>query len=123
MKRLDYLLWLVAEEAVEVAQRASKAARFGLEEVQPGQEQNNALRMFGELADLLTAFDMLTEESAVMRQANLDAGKVVVETRKAKRAKTEKFMLYSITDPALNDCNIFSFLTSKHVWMQQTAGS
>jgi len=27
------------------------------------------------------------------------------------------------TDPALNDCNIFSFLTSKHVWMQQTAGS
>jgi hypothetical protein len=52
--------------------------------------------MFGELADLLTAFDMLTEESAVMRQANLDAGKVVVETRKAKRAKIEKFMLYSI---------------------------
>jgi hypothetical protein len=79
-----------------VAQRASKAARFGLEEVQPGQEQNNALRMSGELADLLTAFDMLTEENAVMRQANLDAGKVVVETRKAKRAKIEKFMLYSI---------------------------
>ena len=95
MKRLDYLLWLVAEEAVEVAQRASKAARFGLEEVQPGQEQNNSLRILGELADLLTAFDMLIEESAVMGRANLDACKVLVEMRNAKRAKIEKFLLLS----------------------------
>jgi len=95
MTREDHLLVIIAEECNEVAQRATKALRFGLEEVQPGQEQNNSLRILGELADLLTAFDMLIEESAVMGRANLDACKVLVEMRNAKRAKIEKFLLLS----------------------------
>jgi hypothetical protein len=33
MKRLEYLLWSVAEEAVEVAQRASKACTSLLSEL------------------------------------------------------------------------------------------
>jgi len=48
----QYLLMKLAEECAEVAQRALKAAQFGLDEVQKGQDLNNAERIYGELNDL-----------------------------------------------------------------------
>lgn len=46
-------LWLLAEELAEAAQRASKMARFGRNEVQPGQKLVNHERLRLELLDVL----------------------------------------------------------------------
>jgi NTP pyrophosphatase (non-canonical NTP hydrolase) len=78
----------VAEEAVEVAQRATKALRFGTEEVQPGQALSNLQRMRGELCDLLAAFEMVYDEAGHQFGIDLDA-------IAAKKAKVEKFLAYS----------------------------
>lgn len=90
MTRTDHLLWILAEECAEVAQRASKAARFGLQEIQPGQEFTNAQRILHEYADLLTAVQMLEIEGALYvspEDINL--------RMEAKQAKVEKFLKYS----------------------------
>jgi hypothetical protein len=58
MTRTEHLLCIVAEECSEVAQRASKALRFGMNEVQPGQAKNNMDRMIQEFADLTAAMRM-----------------------------------------------------------------
>lgn len=63
MKRIEHLLFIIAEECAEVAQRASKAARFGLDEVQPGQDHDNMLRLWLEFNDLYAAMQMLHDET------------------------------------------------------------
>ena len=55
----QYLLTCLAEECNEVAQRAIKAARFGLFETQPGHTQDNKFRLEEELGDLLGVMAML----------------------------------------------------------------
>ncbi len=82
MKREEYLLVVLAEECAEVAQRAAKAVRFGLAEVQPGQEDNNARRIERELGDLLAVVELL----------NLQ---VWEEDKAAKRVKLNEYMKYS----------------------------
>lgn len=62
MNRTEHLLTILAEECVEVAQRASKALRFGLDEAQPGQPYTNAERIMIEFDDLLAAQSMLQDE-------------------------------------------------------------
>ena len=52
----QYHLNKIAEEAVEVAQRALKAQQFGLGEVQPGQDFDNLERLMDEFHDLFTTF-------------------------------------------------------------------
>lgn len=59
MSDTEHLLGILAEECAEVAIRASKAQRFGLGEVQPGQRLTNCERITYELNDLLAAADML----------------------------------------------------------------
>jgi len=90
VKRLDHLLWIAGEEGCEVAQRASKAARFGMDEIQPGQALTNYQRIWQEFADLYAAMMMLSEEHA--------DGVIIEdfwEMVEAKKAKVEKFLLYS----------------------------
>jgi len=48
------------EECAEVSQRCSKALRFGLGEIQTGQELNNAQRIEAEFADLMAVHEMMT---------------------------------------------------------------
>ena len=48
------LLITLGEECNEVAVRISKALRFGLDEVQPGQGLTNVARISGELRDVVT---------------------------------------------------------------------
>lgn len=62
MNRKEHLLSIVAEECGEVAQRATKAMRFGLKEIQPGHTQTNAVRLMGEFADLIGVIEMLQAE-------------------------------------------------------------
>lgn len=87
MTRIEHLLWIIAEECAEVAQRASKAARFTLEECQPGQDMNNEQRLWQEFNDLMAVMDMLAHErehyGASMWQQD------------EKKKKVEHFLKYS----------------------------
>jgi NTP pyrophosphatase (non-canonical NTP hydrolase) len=97
MNRMEHLLSIVAEEAVEVAQRATKALRFGVHEAQPGQELSNLQRMRGELCDLLAAFEMVYDEAGhQFGQLGHHARELVdLDAIAAKKAKVEKFLAYS----------------------------
>ena len=88
MTRTEHLLWILAEECAEVAQRASKAARFGLAEVQPEQDLNNADRLRDELTDLLAVAEMLNDDELIGCY-DYATGK------RQKREKVEKFLRYS----------------------------
>ncbi|WP_172373286.1 hypothetical protein [Mesorhizobium sp. NZP2234] len=89
MTRREHLLSCLAEEGAEIGHRVSKALRFGLGEVQPGQSLTNAERIAEECVDLQAVFDMLAAEGIfpLMTAAELDAGK------EAKRLRVEKYML------------------------------
>lgn len=82
MTRTDHLLTILAEECAEVAQRASKALRFGLGEIQPGQALTNLERIEEELGDLI----------AVARMLGLAPSE---RTLADKPAKVERFLDYS----------------------------
>ncbi len=88
MTRQEHLISIAAEEAVEVAQRATKALRFGLYEVQPGQEKSNLIRMMEEYCELAAAISMLL---AGRVGAVVDFDKLVA----LKTEKVEKFLRYS----------------------------
>jgi NTP pyrophosphatase (non-canonical NTP hydrolase) len=86
MNREEHLLSCLAEECAEVAQRVSKALRFGLREVQPGQDLNNRERIELELGDLIAVVGFLVREGTIEPpEADYDG----------KRAKIERFMAIS----------------------------
>lgn len=82
MKRQEHLLIILAEECAEVAQRASKALRFGLNEIEPGQLLTNHQRLCEEMSDLWAAADMLKLEG--------DRERAI-----AKKHKVEEFLVRS----------------------------
>jgi len=55
----QWLLLKVAEECMEVAHRAAKAAQFGLTEIQLGHDTNNITRLLSEITDFMIIFSML----------------------------------------------------------------
>ncbi len=83
MKIHEYLLVSLAEECAEVAQRATKALRFGLLEKQPGQTLDNAIRLVDELDDLALIVDLLRSAGAIPSSSS---------DLEAKRAKIFKYM-------------------------------
>ena len=90
MNRQEHLLSIVAEECVEVAQRVSKALRFGIEEVQPGQDLTNRERILYEFADLCGAMELAGDGAKIED--------IIVHLRPlidAKKEKVEKFLRYS----------------------------
>lgn len=97
MTRVELLLTILAEECNEVAQRASKAIRFGLDEVQEGQELNNAERIIYEFNDFLATFQILQTEGYLpyngVSQPAIDA----------KKLKIEKWLKYSADQGVLTE--------------------
>jgi NTP pyrophosphatase (non-canonical NTP hydrolase) len=87
MNTTEYLLSCLIEECAEVIQRATKAQRFGLREVQPEQELTNEQRLAAELDDLLGTLGLLAKEGIRLSSSN--------ERVRAKILKVEKFMDYS----------------------------
>lgn len=59
MTKEQALLSILSEECAECAQRAIKAVRFGMEEVQEGHSLNNFDRIVLELADVVAVAEML----------------------------------------------------------------
>jgi len=86
------LLTILIEECAEVQQRATKALRFGLNEVQEGQTLNNIERMSEEIGDLETTINYLGNYSLIDRQALKDGA--MHKTRKV----FTKLIFYYITD-------------------------
>lgn len=91
MNRTEHLLFIAAEECAEVAQRLSKAARFGLTEIQPGQPLTNAERIVEEWTDLVGVMEMLVEQGAI----EVPTVKMIT-AREIKKTKVEKFLAYSV---------------------------
>ena len=92
MTRNEHLLVILAEECNEVAQRVTKALRFGLTEKEPGQEASNEHRICEELADLFTMVDMLEDSGALTK---LDGFSFYYEKTRGKREKVERYLAYS----------------------------
>jgi hypothetical protein len=89
LTRQEYLLICLGEECDEVGQRVTKALRFGLSEVQPGQPLNNGDRILEEVHDLLSVLAILQREGV------LPSPPLFPDTIAAKLAKIEKFMAIS----------------------------
>lgn len=79
------LLTILAEECCEVGQRVSKALRFGLAEVQPGQPLTNIERLSEEVGDLLGVIDRLYDRN-LLRSGFVGSAKI------KKRAKLHKYL-------------------------------
>ncbi len=88
MNRTELLLIQLAEECVETAQRASKALRFGLSEVQEGQELDNAQRIVYEFNDIVAIMEILQQERLVDKVIDIEA----IEK---KKLKIEQWLEYS----------------------------
>ena len=87
MNVTEYLLSCLIEECAEVIQRATKAQRFGLHEIQPEQELTNEQRLAAELDDLLGTLSLLARSGVRLSSSG--------ERVRAKVLKVEKFMDYS----------------------------
>jgi hypothetical protein len=91
MNREEMLRVIAMEECNEIAQRISKAIRFGLQQIQPGQEKTNERRVKDEFNDLVAMLRMLDLfELDEARQAE-------------KRNKVEKYLKFSIVCGTMDD--------------------
>ncbi len=95
MTETEHLLSILGEEGVEVAQRTSKANRFGLDEIQPGQEFDNADRIMHEYAEMTAVYEMLELRGLL---PTVDPSLVM-----AKKAKVISFLEYSRKCGTLQD--------------------
>ncbi|MEQ1644255.1 MAG: hypothetical protein ABL959_12480 [Pyrinomonadaceae bacterium] len=88
MKAQEYLMICVAEECAEIQQRITKALRFGLYEIQPGQPDNNLVRIREEFNDLLGVLELVASHGTAL---------MVIDRKQvdAKIDKVIKFMEYS----------------------------
>jgi hypothetical protein len=94
MNTTEYLLSCLIEECAEVIQRATKAQRFGLSEIQPDQELDNQQRLEAEVSDLMGTLELLREEGIGLIGPS--------EAIQAKMSKVRKFMDYSRQQGALH---------------------
>lgn len=96
MTRLEHLLTILAEECAEVAQRASKALRFGLGEIEPGQDKTNARRIMDEVNDFIAVYQMIagpvvSPTSPLFRGDPGEWMRAIHE----KQQKVERFLAYA----------------------------
>jgi len=79
------ILNILIEEAAEIQHRACKVLRFGLLEVQPGQDLTNEARLSEEIGDLFGVVDLGIAEG-VFRGDFMDTN------RRLKKEKLRRFM-------------------------------
>jgi len=96
MNRQEHLLKILEEECCETAVRASKALRFSLQEVQPGQELTNSERIVYEFNDIFAMMEILLDEGHIKKILDRTA----IEK---KKLKIEKFLKLSKECGTLTD--------------------
>jgi hypothetical protein len=82
LTRTEHIITVLAEECNETAQRALKALRFSLTEIQPGQLATNAERIKYEFNQLYAMMEMLQTEGAfetILKQSIIDDKKKAFE--------------------------------------------
>lgn len=79
------LLTILMEECAEVQQRASKMLRFGVTEVQPGQNQTNSDRLSIEVGDLQHVISRCVDEG-------LMSANIISQQKLEKRKKLNRFL-------------------------------
>ena len=84
------ILNIIIEECAEVQHRACKALRFGLSEIQPGQDLTNAERLSDEIGDLGGILNLADDEGVISEERVLAASS----------AKQEKLRTFMQTDKA-----------------------
>lgn len=82
------ILNIIIEECAEVQHRACKALRFGLGEVQPGQQLSNSVRLAEEVGDL-GAILALAEREGLIDQQRINT---------AAERKNEKLAIFMQTE-------------------------
>lgn len=95
MNETEHLLEILSEECAEVQVRISKALRFGLLDVEPGQGLNNAARINAEIADVEAVLSMLYARGILRAAATAPALGARADQIAAKIRKVEKFMAFS----------------------------
>jgi hypothetical protein len=90
MTKKEHLLIILMEECSETSQRASKALRFTLEEIEPNANtvMNNGQRMLWEFNHIIAAMEMLQEEGCVPYVIDRT-------TIEKKKEQVKKFLEYS----------------------------
>lgn len=91
MNKFEIVMTQAAEECVEIAQRLSKALRFGMYEVQEGQPQTNHDRVKQEFNDLLGVLHFLDEECGTC----FDIGRPDWDAIRDKINKVKKYLKFS----------------------------
>ena len=87
MNTTEYLLICFSEECAEVAHEISKALRFGLQEVMPGQPLTNEERIAREFVDLLAVYEILEMERYLPKIFNfIDFDQDALQKQKKVRA-------------------------------------
>jgi hypothetical protein len=86
VRRVELLLAQLGEEGSEIAQMASKALRFGLDEWYSKEEATNRTRLTEEIWDLLGVYYMLQDEG-ILEPLDQDALQKHVHMKKDKIEK------------------------------------
>lgn len=88
MTEEQILLVMLMEECDETSQRASKAIRFTLDEIQSGQPLTNAERIVYEFNDIVAIMEILHYKKLIPQMIDHEAISI-------KKAKIEKWLKYS----------------------------
>jgi len=103
MNRQEHLLTILGEECSELHQELCKALRFGVDE-QRDLPTSNAERIFKEFNDLLAMVDMVN--ASVVGSSSRYTEKGIMyradDLIEKKKAKVEKYLLYSAECGTLN---------------------
>ncbi len=91
MNKQQFLLLKLAEECMEVAQRASKHIQFGPNEIQKDQSLTNSQRLKNELLDLYAVVGLLLDEGEPLSFTP----KEYKQGKKAKLEKLNKYLKHS----------------------------
>lgn len=92
------LLVQIMEECDELSQRCSKALRFGLDEVQDGQNQTNLERLLYEFNDLVATVQYFSQKETEERFDIFDS-----HAQGLKYEKLDKYLAYSKEKGILKD--------------------
>lgn len=94
MKEKEHLLTILMEECNETSQRASKAIRFGLKEIQQDQSLNNSQRLIYEFNDIIAIMEILQEKGYLSEEMESD-NPINREMIDEKKEKVKKYIDYS----------------------------
>ncbi len=97
------ILTILIEEAAEVQQRATKALRFGLAEIQPGQPYTNLERIEEELGDLVGVLDLACFEGLVS-QPRIEGARTIKAAKLDRYMQTESKINRSTPEPWCIGC-------------------